>query len=59
MGVKDLTVSDLIDLNAHMWQANIINELFNERDVQNIASLTIINEVEEDKHQWKFTPHGE
>ena len=59
MGVEDLVVSDLIDHNAHVWRTNIINGLFNERDVKTIASMPIINEVEEDKHLWNFTPHGE
>lgn len=42
MGAEDLVVSYLIDQNAHVWQADIINMLFNEKDVQTIAAMSII-----------------
>jgi hypothetical protein len=59
IGSENLVVSDLIDHNAHVWRTNIINELFNARDAQTIVAMPIIDEVEEDKRIWNFTPHGE
>jgi hypothetical protein len=54
-GTKNMLVSDLIDHAEHKWKPCIINMLFNDRDVQNITIMPIIDEVNDDKHIWSFT----
>jgi len=52
LGVENLVVSDLIDHNAHVWWRDIIKRIFNERDVQTIVVMPVIDEVEEEKNVW-------
>jgi hypothetical protein len=54
-----MLVSDLIDHAEHKWKPCIINMLFNDRDVQNITIMPIIDEVNDDKHIWSFTPQAD
>lgn len=54
MGMKNMMVSYLMEKNNSEWKTDIINELFNEKDVDNILAMSIMDEMGEDKQCWNL-----
>jgi len=59
MGREGMTVSELIEDDGNEWKVDVIQEVFNERDAENILAMPIMDDMGEDKRCWKFTNHGE
>lgn len=53
-GMKNMMVSYLMEKNNSEWKTDVINELFNEKDVDNILVMSIMDEMGEDKRCWNL-----
>lgn len=57
-GTEHWKVADMMNVQGTSWNWGIVNELFNDRDKEEILKITIANPEAEDKLIWKFNNKG-
>lgn len=57
-GTEHWKVADMMNVQGTSWNWGIVNELFNDRDKEEILKITIANPEAEDKFIWKFNNKG-
>jgi len=57
-GFVDLRAFELIDANSNSWRVDVVEHIFNARDCQQIMSMPIHFNGDEDKLIWKLSRDG-
>ncbi|CAN1156856.1 Putative ribonuclease H protein At1g65750, partial [Linum perenne] len=58
-GIEDMTAKDLLIPGLKEWDAELLGELFGQRDVSEILSISIKQSNLEDKRIWGLSRNGE
>ena len=57
-GLEHLTVHSLLDYDNRSWRLDLLQQIFNNIDIQQIQNIHILNSNEVDARTWKLTTSG-